>query len=580
MQITDLEVKNFKSLQHVKISDLGRLNVFIGGNSFGKSNILEALFIFFNEFDGAIERNIGAVDQYSWFDRDSSQPIEFRVALNATKQELDFLPRPVLEVIKVSEINSVRIVRTISGSHAGASWHTTNISINNIAVIDKGQLMHELSGKELDDLSASIAQLKSTVHAQPATKRPVGPATAPAVVSPPTDYIGMVLQGLSQKLKGMFVPITAARNVASSPTGLSPRATFIPQAITADLVRLGQLIGPRPDEKMWIAIDGSVKDVSASIQDLRIMGGRVTVREQDSDMYLPVEYTGGGYQEIIGMIHELVTRENAFFGIEEPELHLNPSLARGFLEVLKELSKDKQTIITTHSTIFVDQVDIGNTWIVKKKGKATKVEKIQEPAELRSVLFELGLRPSDLFFADGIIFVEGPSDKVVLPILAQKLGIDLRRPRVSVIPTYGKSSGKYHLKVWTEAATNANVPFFVLLDKGAEDEAKKLSKSLRPEDNLFFLAKGSIEDYYPEEKLREGIKDAYGIEVTKEEASKIFEIPRTKKVEEYLRSKVDNADGWKTLIGLTVANKMQPDDIAEDLKRILERIATKIRLQP
>lgn len=74
----------------------GRLNVFIGGNSSGKSNILEALFIFFNELDGAIERNIGAVDQYTWFDRDSSQPIEFQVTIEAAKEELDILPKEVL----------------------------------------------------------------------------------------------------------------------------------------------------------------------------------------------------------------------------------------------------------------------------------------------------------------------------------------------------------------------------------------------------------------------------------------------------------------------------------------------------
>jgi len=195
-------------------------------------------------------------------------------------------------------------------------------------------------------------------------------------------------------------------------------------------------------------------------------------------------------------------------------------------------------------------------------------------------LFELGLRPSDLFFADGIIFVEGPSDKAVLPILAEKLEIDLRRPRVSMIPTYGKSSGRYHLKVWTDAATNANVPFFMLLDKGAEGEAKKLAKILRPGDNLFFLTKGSIEDYYPEEKLREAIKEEYEIEMAKDDPSKILETPRASKVEEFLRAKVKNADGWKTIVGVNVANRMRPDDIPEDLKRILERIATKIRLQP
>ena len=40
--ITEIQIENYKSIQNLKIN-LGRVNVFIGENSCGKSNILEAI---------------------------------------------------------------------------------------------------------------------------------------------------------------------------------------------------------------------------------------------------------------------------------------------------------------------------------------------------------------------------------------------------------------------------------------------------------------------------------------------------------------------------------------------------------
>ena len=44
--IHDIEIKNFKSIRHVRVEDCRRINVFIGYPNVGKSNILEALSLF------------------------------------------------------------------------------------------------------------------------------------------------------------------------------------------------------------------------------------------------------------------------------------------------------------------------------------------------------------------------------------------------------------------------------------------------------------------------------------------------------------------------------------------------------
>jgi AAA15 family ATPase/GTPase len=87
MKIRRIVIRNFRSLKDVTLDDLGDLNVLIGANSSGKSNLLEALMLFFSQFDAAPSRNLGAVSDYIWFDRNPDSPIElnFRLEISSLK---------------------------------------------------------------------------------------------------------------------------------------------------------------------------------------------------------------------------------------------------------------------------------------------------------------------------------------------------------------------------------------------------------------------------------------------------------------------------------------------------------------
>jgi predicted ATP-dependent endonuclease of OLD family len=217
-----------------------------------------------------------------------------------------------------------------------------------------------------------------------------------------------------------------------------------------------------------------------------------------------------------------------------------------------------------------------NTWIVSREGRETKVRRIKESTDLKYLFYELGVKPSDIFFSNGLVFVEGESDKVVISILAEKMGIDFKEYGLTVIPTRGKSSGVYHLQLWTEIAKNTQIPFFMILDKDAEKEAKKLTNILIPAENLFLLRKGSIEEYYPDQYLVEALKEIYEIEIPDEDQKKILESPRDSKIEEYLKTREIDTKGWKVRVGQAVAEKIALGDIDNELKLIFERIRTEL----
>lgn len=560
MRIRRFKINNYRSLREVSLDDIGNLAILIGPNSSGKSNFLEAFSLFFSEIDPAVERNIGAIDEYVWFDRESRNSVQFEVTLELLREEVtDFLPSEILSEIEVSDKNMLSIQRSISGKQQAATWRTEVVKFNGESLIENGKYVFR--PKEKEKIGAQQEQ-----GAQPESLKK----------APPVEYLGPILQNIAKQLKGKFILITAARNNPTSPSGMTMRSAFIPASVHGDLISLGQPFGrPRDDEKKWISIERKIRKACRNIIDVRVMGNRVTIREKESDMFFPIEATGGGYQEVMALICQLSKDTGMFLGVEEPELHLHPELARKFFGILKEISKQTQIFVTTHSTIFVDQADLQNTWLVRKSNKDTSVSRLSESKDLRNVLFELGFRPSDIFYADGVIFVEGPSDRVVFPIWAKKMGIDFEEFGISFIPTYGKASGKYHLTVWTEATENTGIPYYFILDKDAEKEAKKLSKKLESGENLFLLKKGSIEEYYSIDRIIEALKQVYDVSIEEEEKNKLV-TPKDKAIEQLILSKKKEVTGWKVEIGRIVAESMLIEEIDDEIKRILERIRTNL----
>jgi len=545
MKIRRIVIKNFRSLKDVTLDDLGDLNVLIGANSSDKSNLLEGLMLFFSQFDAAPSRNLGVISDYIWFDRNSDNPIEFNFRFEVSREELSrMIPEQLMNIVKAGEVNYVEISRSISGTAQSASWITKELVINDKVIIkDSGLVLPP------EELSVQPPIQATVLH-------------------------GMILQSLSQFLQKAFLMIYATRDYTGASARFGDRVPIIQPNIIGDLIQIGQSL-ERPHVNRWTRIEDSSRSISSNIKDLRVLAGQVTVREAWSGEPFPIALVGSGYQEILTLIHQLST--DAFiFGIEEPEIHLHPQLARRLFNLLKQISKAKQIFIATHSTIFVDHAEMTNTWIVRREGRETKVGRIKKSTDLKYLFYELGVKPSDIFFSNGLVFVEGESDKVVISILAEKMGIDFKEYELTVIPTRGKSSGVYHLQLWTEIAKNTQIPFFMILDKDAEKEAEKLTNILIPNETLFLLRKGSIEEYYPDQYLVEALKEIYKIEIPDEDQKKILASPRNSNIDEYLKTRKIDTKGWKVRVGQAVAEKMTLRDIDDELKLIFERIRTEL----
>jgi len=307
-----------------------------------------------------------------------------------------------------------------------------------------------------------------------------------------------------------------------------------------------------------------------SLKELKVRAGN-QMRCKEGYNYFPLSDIGGGDQEVMALTFLLRSLDQNIFAIEEPEAHLHSNLSRILFNIMKDVCENKQIIISTHSSIFIDTLNLNYAWIFRKEGLETKLYRIQEADNLITVSYELGIRPSDIFFADRILFVEGSIDKTVYRIWAKKKGIDLISPNISVIPLKGKTKGNRHLKIWNEVTKNIPVSFYIILDKDAKPQADKLiERGLIASRQISILEKGTIEDYYDKDILMNIMRKRYDVEFTKENLKPTI----SKGLIKFLRRKHRTRENFlraKSEIAEEVANEQPKEKIDPEIVRILEK---------
>lgn len=111
--------------------------------------------------------------------------------------------------------------------------------------------------------------------------------------------------------------------------------------------------------------------------------------------------------------------ENYIFAFEELENNLHPALLRRLFTYLENFAVQNNTTIflTTHSNVALDIFGMSeNATItrVEHDGESAYTKTVTTHFDRYAVVSELGLKPSDLLQANGIIWVEGPSDRIYL----------------------------------------------------------------------------------------------------------------------------------------------------------------------
>ena len=106
-------------------------------------------------------------------------------------------------------------------------------------------------------------------------------------------------------------------------------------------------------------------------------------------------------------------RSNEYiFLIDEPGIHLHPAGQKDLIKVLEDLSIKNQLIYTTHSPFLIDRNHPERVFLIEKDKSGTKIDSKSYRDNWKPLRKQIGLTVSDLFFfSDQSIILELPTSK-------------------------------------------------------------------------------------------------------------------------------------------------------------------------
>ncbi len=160
-----------------------------------------------------------------------------------------------------------------------------------------------------------------------------------------------------------------------------------------------------------------------------------TINVRSGHSYVPIEALGSGIHEAFLLAAAVVLRQDHTILLEEPEVHLHPALQKKFMQFLLNRNSG-QIFITTHSASIID-IEGVNVFHVQSESGHAKIRPIITERERHHSCSELGYRASELVQANFVVWVEGPSDRVYLNAWLSQSAPELQEGRHYSIMFYG-----------------------------------------------------------------------------------------------------------------------------------------------
>ncbi len=154
--------------------------------------------------------------------------------------------------------------------------------------------------------------------------------------------------------------------------------------------------------------------------------------------------------------------------IEELEAHLHPQAQLRLISYLQNEynENDVQIIISTHSPILASKINLKNL-ILMKNGMGYDLTEGMTGLQKGDYLFLqrfLDSTKANLFFAKGIIMVEGDAENILIPVLADILGYPLEKYGISIVNVGSTAFLRYSGIMMRKDETDIGIPVSVITD--------------------------------------------------------------------------------------------------------------------
>ena len=344
--IRGITIKNFRSIRRANVST-SHFNVFVGTNDAGKSNVLKALNLFFN-------------DQV-----DSGLPFDYQ-------RDFTYLFPPKS---KEAKSISIAVQFEIPDTFSDGGLYTW-------------EKVWKQTGKVSDVIHNKNGEVPSARSRIPNALQRIKYRYVPAVKSP--DYYKALLGDLYASVAASLDP-----TLSDAVDSFSDALSAYTDAITRDVFR-------RLELSSQLTIPSDLKEI------FRSLIFRTSRDRLGSGINVPLTARGDGIQaRHIPIILKYIAQEDqrsrnqgstkvtTIWGFEEPENGLELAKSFELADEFIEYSQDLQIFLTTHSPAFYmkKEEDGVNVFFVEKKATAREETEIIPGKSTTKIADEMGLMP-------------------------------------------------------------------------------------------------------------------------------------------------------------------------------------------
>lgn len=188
--------------------------------------------------------------------------------------------------------------------------------------------------------------------------------------------------------------------------------------------------------------------------EVKLAGGELTEILRLLDLIMEGNKSGLGTLNLLCIAAEMLLFNNQKKGlklalVEELEAHLHPQYQLRLIEYISSQEKNEQFILSTHSIALASKIKLASL-IVLKGTEALPMSPeytLMKPADYKFLERFLDATKANLFFARGLIMVEGDAENLLIPAIAQLIGRNLYKYGVSVV-NVGSTAYKRYVNIF------------------------------------------------------------------------------------------------------------------------------------
>ncbi|WP_203363663.1 AAA family ATPase [Bacillus sp. REN10] len=539
MKLKSLKVKNFRGYRDETEINFDNLTAFIGKNDAGKSTILEALEIFFNNSLVVCEREDLSTDS-------TDNIMEITCTFNNLPKNitLDSTSTTTLKNEFLLNLEGNLEIKKCFKATSAKPKPTTYIVCNHPNAKNCHNLL-ELKNKDLKALAKSLDLAPSSYQANS------NPSIRAAIWNS--------LENLELQLTNLQVDKEDSKKIYES------LEKFLPIYALFQSDRPSKDDDKEVTDPMKLAVQQALAELNTEIEkikeDVKLKAVRTAERtleklkEMDSELAstlipefksepkfdslfkltinsddnIPINKRGSGVRRLILLNFfraeverklQEGTSQNVIYAFEEPETSQHPRHQEMLIQAFMELAynTNSQIILTTHTPALGSLLPLESLrFITKESGK--RMIKQGEDSVFEEIANTLGILPDPLTQnTKALLLLEGQGDVVFIRHLCEKLKeggtipYTLQDAGFALVPTGGCDN----LKAWStlKLAEQFNIPWCVLLDSdiGMNESRKNLETKEKLEKQgikIYLTRKREPENYIHSDCFSE-----YGLSLT------------------------------------------------------------------